>query len=177
MVLAARPALRSVPGATAQQRWQMLQLAMQAYPDLQSDDREIRRRGVSYSYDTVAQLREEMGAHAVIALCIGWDSLVSLPSWYRWQELLELCAVVVVNRPHHEASQTPLHEGLLERLQPVSAELDLRLGEIVEIELPPAPISATQIRDAISAGKGIPRASLTVDVAEYIEQNKLFGLQ
>lgn len=177
MVLAAQPALRSVPGATVQQRWHMLQLALQAFPDLDSDDQEIRRSGVSYSYDTVAQLREQMGAHAVIALCLGWDSLISLPKWYRWQELLELCAVVVVNRPHHEVGQALIHQELTERLQPVSTKPDLRPGEIVEIKLRPAPISATQIREAISTGEGILSAWLTANVADYIERNKLYGLQ
>lgn len=177
LVLAAKPALREAPGATPEQRWQMLQLALHEYPELVGDDRELRRAGTSYSYDTVAEIREKFGESVAIAFCVGWDSLVSLPHWHQWQGLLDRCAIVVVNRPYHDAGETPLHPILEERLRTVSSKPKLSPGEILEVEFSPLPISATRIRESISTGNDIPSAWLTSGVADYIKQNRLYGLQ
>lgn len=177
LVIAASPPLRSAPGATAEQRWQMLKLAIRHFPGLLADDRELHRDGVSYSYDTVAEIREKVGEQAVIALCLGWDSAVSLPHWHRWQELIQICTLVVINRPHHEVGSASLHPALLERLQPAAKDVGLSAGSVVEVELEPLPISATRIRETISAGEGVPTDWLTAEVGDYIHTNKLYGLQ
>lgn len=177
MMLAANPPLRNAPGATADQRWRMLELALERNPELVGDDRELGRPGVSYSYDSVAEVREELGQDARIALCMGWDSLVSLPRWHRWRDLIELCALVAVNRPHHDEGRTALHPLLSRRIRPAGNIPELQAGEVLEVELPPSSVSATGIRNAIAAGETVPEGWLTEEVAGYIKQNQLYGMQ
>ena len=175
MMLAPQPPHRVQPQATAAQRWQMLQLALQDSPELIADDRELRRQGPSYSFDTLSELRIESGPEALFVFCLGWDSLVSFPSWHRWRELLDLCVLAVVNRPHHVEGETPLNGELARRLIPSADNPVLRLGQIVEIVIVAVPVSATQVREGLAAGRELPGNWLAPGVTQYIKQNQLYG--
>src|SRR3546814_16776305 len=83
---AADPPHRAPPGATADQRAEMLDLAVAGEPGLAVDRRELRRDGRSYSIDTLLELRTELGGDAPVALLVGADSFVGLPDWHRWRE-------------------------------------------------------------------------------------------
>ena len=177
MMLCAFPPHRESPLASAQQRWQMLQLAVRDYPELQADDHELRREQLSYSFDTLSELREEYGPEVHLVLCLGWDSLVSFPSWHRWRELLQLCALAVVNRPHHEHHLEAIDLELQQHLRPVIQADKLNPGDIVELSMPAYPASASRIRDAFAAGEGVSSDWLLPQVARFIRENHLYGAQ
>src|SRR3546814_8034309 len=88
-----------LPGATADQRAEMLDLAVAGEPGLAVDRRELRRDGRSYSIDTLLELRAELGGDAPVALLVGADSFVGLPDWHRWRELFDHAHFVVAQRP------------------------------------------------------------------------------
>src|SRR3546814_11138765 len=90
---------RAPPGATADQRAEMLDLAVAGEPGLAVDRRELRRDGRSYSIDTLLELRTELGGHAPVALLVGADSFVGLPDWHRWRALFEHVHFVFARRP------------------------------------------------------------------------------
>src|SRR3546814_6161456 len=96
---AADPPHRAPPGATADQRAEMLDLAVAGEPGLAVDRRELRRDGRSYSIDTLLELRAELGGDAPVALLVGADSFVGLPDWHRWRELFDHAHFVVAQRP------------------------------------------------------------------------------
>ena len=75
--------------ADAMQRAAMLQLALADEPRLHVDARELRRSGPSYTVDTLAELRAELGARAPIAWLVGADSLRQLHPWHRWRALFD----------------------------------------------------------------------------------------
>ena len=100
LILSARPSHRKTPGATISQRWDMLCLACASDPRLRPDDREIRRARPSFTVDTLAELRAEHPREPLVWV-IGSDAYALLPSWYRWQRVLELCHLLVLNRPGH----------------------------------------------------------------------------
>lgn len=83
----------------AMQRAEMLDLAVGGVPGLSVDRRELGRAGPSWSVDTLAELRSELGHATPIAWLIGADSLLQLASWHRWRDLFRLAHVVVVDRP------------------------------------------------------------------------------
>ena len=62
------------------------------------DERELKRDKPSYTIDTLIELRAELPATPLCFL-MGMDSLLSLPSWHRWQELLDHAHLVVSVRP------------------------------------------------------------------------------
>lgn len=90
---------RTQPVATAAQRLAMVQAAVKNQPGFIADDRELRRTGNSYSYDTLASLRAELGARLPICLLTGLDAFAELPTWYRWRDIADLAHWVVMRRP------------------------------------------------------------------------------
>src|SRR3569832_548786 len=92
------PPQRAAPRALAEHRLTLLRLAVCGEPRLRVDERELRRPGPSYMVDTVLSLREELG-DTPLALIIGMDALNGLATWRRWRELVDLCHLIVMERP------------------------------------------------------------------------------
>ena len=66
---------------------------------------EIDRAGPSYTIDTVKALRERFGSTANLILLMGADSLIKLPTWNSWKDLLHYVNFAVASRPHHDLKQ------------------------------------------------------------------------
>ena len=64
----------------------MLELAILGHPRLAVDDREYRRPPPSYTIDTLAELRQELGPTRPLVFILGLDSLLTLHRWHRWRE-------------------------------------------------------------------------------------------
>ena len=62
---------------------------------------EIERAGPSYAIDTAKALRARFGPDASLIWLMGADSLIQLPTWHCWQELLDFVNLAVASRPHH----------------------------------------------------------------------------
>lgn len=179
---AADPPHRAPPGANAQQRAHMLDLAVAGQAGLQVDRRELLRaqrqpQARSYTVDTLHELRGELGDVAPIALLIGADSLVALPSWKAWRALFDLTHFVVAERPG-----SSLDEGLPAELQ---AELQARwaesadvlqtapAGRVYRLHQPLQPESASDLRQRIASGQPW-RDLLPAAVAAYIADERLY---
>ncbi len=179
---AADPPHRDPPGANAQQRAAMLELAIAGERGLQVDRRELRRDGRSWSIDTVRTLRAELGGDAPIVLLVGADSFIGLPTWKHWRALLDLVHFVVAER-----LGSPLDAALTEAALPetlakavalrwVKSPLALSTapgGRILRLQQPLQPHSATDIRQRIASGQPW-RHLLPAAVADYIEQQGLY---
>jgi nicotinate-nucleotide adenylyltransferase len=118
--------------ADATQRAAMLDLAIAGEPGLSVDRRELLRAGPSYSFDTLGELRAELGGRAPIAWLIGADSLLQLHTWHRWRELFDRAHIVAVQRPGSEVDAARLR-----------AQAPDVLAEIAGRWLPPADLAAT----------------------------------
>lgn len=180
---AADPPHRPPPGADARQRAAMLDLAVAGEAGLCVDRLELRRalesgEGRSYSIDTLHALRAEYGPEAPLALLVGADSFLGLPTWKDWRDLFTYAHFVVAERPGN-----PLDGGLPPELAAIasgrwaSTPSDLETapaGRIFRLRQPLHDESATEIRDLIASGEpwrdGVPAA-----VADYIERHRLYG--
>jgi len=174
---AADPPHRAVPGATADQRAEMLDLAVAGEPGLCVDRRELRREGRSYSIDTVLELRAAIGDDVPVALLVGADSFVGLPDWHRWRALFDQVHFVVAERPG-----SPLDHDLRPEL---AAALDDRWrtspealreapsGRVLRLRQPLHGESATAIRARIAAGEPW-RDQVPALVAGYIQRHGLY---
>ena len=116
----ANPPHKSVPTVSAEHRAAMVQLAIADNPLFKLDTRELERMGASYTIDSLISLREEFGLEGKqqISLCliIGSDAFVHLNTWARWQELLNYCHIILVQRPTAN-KQTKLTDELTVFLQ------------------------------------------------------------
>jgi nicotinate-nucleotide adenylyltransferase len=183
LVPAADPPHRPPPGAAAGDRVAMLKLALADEPGLLPDLRELRRHAAdgarrSYSVDTLRGLRAELGAEAPIALLVGADSFIGLPTWKSWRDLFDLAHFVVASRAGSplDAELPPLLAEALQGREATSPDPLRRqpAGRVLYLRQPLHAQSATDIRHRIAAG--LPWGGLVPPaVADYIHCHGLYG--
>ena len=66
--------------ATGEQRLEMLRIATEGSPKLEVSDIELRREGISYTWQTVEQLKEQY-PQAQLVLMMGSDMFLSFHTW------------------------------------------------------------------------------------------------
>ncbi len=137
-------------------RVQMLKRLTANEPRFVVDDRELHRRGPSFTADTLSEFtRQYPGAE--LMFLIGQDQYARLPTWYRAELVAELATLVVVPRAG-EAVVTP--PGMPpHRLQ--------------VLDLPDTPISSTAVREALGRGGDIAPL-VGPEVASYIASHRLY---
>ncbi|MCB1683485.1 MAG: nicotinate-nucleotide adenylyltransferase [Pseudomonadales bacterium] len=175
LILSARPSHRTAPGASIAQRWEMLKLACASDQRLVPDDREMRRSAPSFTVDTLAEIRGENPGEPLVWV-IGSDAFALLASWYRWEQVLELCHLVVLNRPGHPLTLEPRLKALMARAQ-TTAIADLHeqsAGRILVLERDMEQVSAEAIRKALSQGAEVAHL-LPAAVDTYIRTHRLYG--
>ncbi|MEO8526608.1 MAG: nicotinate-nucleotide adenylyltransferase [Caldimonas sp.] len=142
--------------ADAADREAMVRLAIAGEPRFVLDRSEMRRRGPSFTLDTV---REMAAAEPGVEwfLILGQDQYASLHTWRDWRELLGLAILVIANRPG---------AALAVNTQIARVEHQTML-------LPMMDVSSTEVRRRVAAGESI--ADLVPDaVARYIDQHRLY---
>lgn len=153
------------PIAGEADRAAMLRLAIADRHEFALSLIEIERGGVSYTVDTLRQLRDEQPA-AELFFLMGADSLADFPTWREPAAICELATPLVVRR----GGAPPPDFDALAAL--VSAE---RLAAIRahEVEMPATPISSSNIRRLI-AEHGDWQSLVPPGVAEFIERQGLY---
>ncbi|MHA1000365.1 nicotinate-nucleotide adenylyltransferase [Leclercia pneumoniae] len=170
------PPHRPQPEATSEQRKTMLELAIADKPLFRLDERELRRDTPSWTAQTMQAWREEQGPDAPLAFIIGQDSLLSFPSWYQYDTILNNSHLIVCRRPGYPLTmKEEVHQQWLEaHLTPHVDDLHtLPAGKIYLAETPWFDISATQIRQRLQNGQSCAEM-LPEAVLRYIQQQGLY---
>ncbi len=170
----ARPPHRDTPSVSAQDRLAMVRSAVQGVSPLTVDDRELLRDKPSYTIDTLESMRAELAADDQLFLLLGWDAFCGLPTWHRWEELLEHCHIVVLQRPDADSESPDAMRNLL-AARAVSDPKALKGpgGHITFVWQTPLSVSATQIRQLLASGKSV-RFLVPDAVLAYIEAHGLY---
>lgn len=141
------------PLLDAQTRLRLVKAAIESEPQFVVDAREIERGGVSYTVDTLKSLRSDF-SDTPLALIMGMDAFLSLPSWHNWSSLIEYAHIVVAHRPGWQAPR----DGVLGRLlgdRAVDSPRRLHdemAGHVYVAEVTQLEISSTALRTSISEG-------------------------
>lgn len=175
------PPHRAAPAVDAQHRLEMVRLAIAGNARFAVDDREVRRAGPGYSFDTLSELRAEAGAMRPLALLVGADAFLEFATWHRWHELFDLAHVVVAHRPGYpverwtERMPQPLAREYAARLmqQPLATHLS-PAGGVVVVPFTALDISATAVRAMVRDGRS-PRYLLPETVFQYIQIHRLYS--
>jgi nicotinate-nucleotide adenylyltransferase len=164
------PPHRDHPLADANLRLAMVRAAVADQAHFVVDDREVRRTGLSYSVDTLTELRGENPDRS-LCLLLGMDAFLGLPHWHRWRELFELAHVVVAHRPGWKApTQGPLGELMVDRGTGSVQELHrATAGRIYIQAVTQLEISSTELRQLIVAGRD-PRYLVPDAVRDIIRE-------
>jgi nicotinate-nucleotide adenylyltransferase len=169
------PPHREQPIADAGLRLAMVRAAIADQPGFTVDDREVRREGMSYSVDTLGELRRE---HPQRALCLilGMDAFLSLPNWHRWREILDLAHVVVAHRPGWKApAMGPLGELMVERGTGAVRDLHSQPAGRIHIHgVTQLEISSTDLRNIITSGRD-PRFLVPDAVRDIMRETQCYA--
>ena len=173
---AASPPHKTTPTVSAQQRAAMVQLAIDDNPLFKLDARELERAGASYTIDTLISLREEFGSKASLCLMMGSDAFTKLDSWHRWDELLNYCHIILVQRPNAKSEKLSdkmtafLSEHYTENLDDLAEKT---AGYIHMQTITAQDISATHIREKLALGNSA-KYLMPDAVLAYIQQQQLY---
>ena len=175
------PPHRGRPGADPHHRVEMVKLAIAGNDRFSVDDRETRRAGAGYTFDTLTELRRELGTQRPIALLVGADAFLDLATWHRWRQLFDLAHIVVAYRPGYpiDTWQARMPEPLAHEYaarymqQPLAVHL-APAGGIAAVSMTGLDISATFVRTAVHAGSS-PRYLLPDAVLDYIQTHRLYS--
>lgn len=174
---AADPPHRAPPGASAAQRARMLDLAVAGERGLIVDRRELGRQGPSYSIDSLRELRAENGPGQPLALLLGADSFIGLPTWHEWRALFRYAHFVVAPRPGSpldgELPQA-LAEEVKGRWADATQLLAAPAGRVLVLDQPLQTESASEVRRQIAAG-GPWRQWVPPAVAGFILAKALYS--
>ncbi len=142
---------------------------------------EIDRNRSSYTVDTLASWRNQVGAHASLSFLIGADQLVQLDTWHQWPRLFDYAHLCVAARPGFSlaAASPRIAAEVAQRTTPAHALQTQEHGLIfIDTEFA-LEISATgiraQIRDSAQAlNETTPPSFLPASIWRYIRQHHLY---
>lgn len=171
----AQPPHREAPSCSAEHRAAMVELAVAAEPRLLCDTRELRRAGVSYTFDSLVELRQESGEGSSLCLVMGCDAVLNINTWHRWRELLDVAHIAVIARPGwHFPDEGEVARWLQEhRTEAVGALRERPAGAVLVQNLRPLDISSTEIRALLAQGRSA-RYLLPESVLDYIQERQLY---
>jgi len=154
------------PISHAEHRVEMVCLAIADKPYFKLSTIEIERAGPTYTVDTIAELKVQLGVGDELFFILGWDNLAELPRWQQPSRLVSMCRLVAVPRPGY-----PLPD-----LKALEASIPGLSQRVTLMDKPEVDISATEIRNRIARGLSI-RHLVPEPVGEYIKQHKLYLAQ
>ena len=168
------PPHRGVTFASAEDRFDLVRLAIEGQSGFVADDRELRRDGPSYTVDTLASLREEFPDRS-LGLIVGMDAFLGLPGWHRWEEILDIAHIVIAHRPGWKAPDIGVLGDLIaehgtHRVDDLHGALQgrIHIHAVTQLE-----IASTEIRDLIAAGRD-PRFLVPDQVRHAILDRKIY---
>ncbi|MFQ6121703.1 MAG: nicotinate-nucleotide adenylyltransferase [Dehalococcoidales bacterium] len=151
------------PISSAEHRLQMLRLAIADKPFFKLSTIEIERAGPSYTVDTIAELRGQLGSEDELFFILGWDSLAELQQWREPSRLIKMCYLVAVPRPGYPRPKLKVLEASIPGLS----------QRVMLMKEPEIDISASAIRERVAKGLSV-RHLVPEPVNKYIKEHKLY---
>lgn len=143
-------------------RLEMCKIAFDGISGAEVCDYEIRRRGVSYSVNTLEHFTKAYPDDKFL-LVIGSDMLLMFEKWKRYKDIMKMAVIVAASR------ETDDREVLAAKKNQLS-----EYGEVLLLKIKPYPMSSTDIRRELSAG-GDASDFIDERVLGYIKTNRLYG--
>lgn len=147
------PLKTNVDSTSANDRLEMVRLAIAHIDYFDYSDYEIKKSDVSYTIDT---LKHFITIYDEVELIIGYDNLIVFNKWHKPDEILELVKVVVLKRDTND--------------EQISHDF---VKKVSIVKSPMIDISATDIRNRVRENKPIDFL-VPQQVKEYISKNNLY---
>lgn len=174
---AQNPLKMQVEGPSSDERLELVKLALNSYgKQFFVDDQELKRGGLSYTVDTVMNLRKETDPEDLF-LIIGADQFEEFSQWKDYQKILTEANLIVTTRPGWDIPQEA--EELPEYLKALVAEYDFNFIELTTgrnvqfIRLQDVEVSSSEVRKLLRTGRPVEKV-LPLSVESYIREHKLY---
>jgi nicotinate-nucleotide adenylyltransferase len=160
--------------APAEHRYEMVRLAVAGHPGFEVSDIELRRRGPSFTVDTVDALARP---GLDLFLLIGSETFLDLLSWRQPRRIVELARLVVVPRtgsafdPESAAAQKVLREIGAEHF--VGPDDPVTAASVLVVHAASLPISSSDLRARARQGRSLAYR-IPEPVSAYIRRHRLY---
>jgi len=151
------------PISAVEHRVQMVRLAIGDKPYFKLSTMEIERAGPSYTVDTIAELRGQLGAGSELFFILGWDCLAELSKWREPERLIKMCYLVAVPRVGYSVPDLKSMEAVIPGLA----------QRVIMLDTPEVDITASVIRDRVAQGLSISHL-VPEPVDKYIREQGLY---
>lgn len=146
--------------ASGKDRLRMLALALEDMPEAGVCDVELHKGGKSYTIETLKKLKRIFPT-AELYFIVGTDMLLTFDQWKQWRDILKLTFLVASGRDQGE------YESLCKKAEELNPE------RIFVLQTEPFPVSSTEIRTKLKAGKDVSEL-LPPSVLRYIQEKGLY---
>jgi nicotinate-nucleotide adenylyltransferase len=144
----------------AEHRYLMAVIATASNPDFAVSRLEVDRPGVTYTVDTMTELRTIYGAETELFFITGADAVLDILTWKDSDRLADVCTLIAATRPGYDLSRFEQQPGSRLRVE--------------MMEVPALAISSTDVRARVADRRPV-RYLLPEAVAMYIRKNRLYG--
>lgn len=148
------PPHREAPWLDVDNRLELLKTAIDDQPGFVLDERELHRQGQSYMVDTLESLRIDFPAHPV-CLILGMDAFLGLQQWYQWQQIPQLCHLVVTTRPGFSVDDAFIQALPFVPASDAAELAEVAAGRILLQSVTQLDISASRIREMLTKGLSV----------------------
>ncbi len=124
---------------------------------------EIERQGLSYTIDTVQEIKSIYKIETVYFIT-GADAVLEILNWKEAEKLLNMCTFIAATRPGYNLN------NLKETLKSLPGEI---FKKTLPLEVPALSISSSDIRQRVREGRSI-KYLLPEPVEQYIKENKIY---
>jgi nicotinate-nucleotide adenylyltransferase len=138
---------------SAKHRYNMLKLAIRNNRKLAISDIELKRKGKSYSIETIKIFKEKYGPKVELVFMAGSDLVSELYKWKDLDEILKNCCFIVIERPGFKMKKD--------------------LNGILVLKIKAKGIQSTDIRNGIRNNKPL-KGVMPEKVLEYIKKHELY---
>jgi len=137
--------------APARERWAMLRLALRGNSLFEASDLELRRGGISYTVDTLRELKRRTSAK--LFWIVGSDAARLLPRWKAIDEVRRLAEFIILSRPGDSVPRKMPKDHI--------------------VRAPLLQISSSEIRERVRKGLSV-RYLLPDSVERYVRRKGLY---
>lgn len=140
------------------------------------EDCEIKRQGVSYTYDTICFLEKKYKdvLEDKIGIILGEDLHSTFHLWYKAEELAEKCNLILAQRPLSEVSVQFKNEPKGQYKNADFCKSEELFKNAIRINNPLISISSSEIRERVDCGKSF-KYLVPESVFKYIKKGNLYG--
>ncbi|MCD4744327.1 MAG: nicotinate-nucleotide adenylyltransferase [Desulfobacteraceae bacterium] len=169
--------------ASAKDRFDMVNLSLEATSDLYkfyASDIELKRKGTSFTIDTIKEFKKKGGGKNQFFLIIGSDAFLEIGTWKDFKELFnEICVIIMLRKQKIEPKKLinkieSYIKNSISNNYKLNSKRDIfthaEKKDIFTAQVPEINISSTMIRKLIKQGDSIK--NFTPSLVEKVIINK-----